>query len=94
MAFCNGPGDVKSPRVIVTPPSSRFCPCAAPMTRGMLCVALCAARIAAVPPTTMISTFARSRPPISEGIERGMRDLGYVEGRNIAYEFQALAKWA
>src|SRR5262249_6244050 len=24
--FCNGPGDVKSPRVIVTPPSSRFCP--------------------------------------------------------------------
>jgi transposase len=25
-AFCNGPGDVKSPRVIVTPPSSRFCP--------------------------------------------------------------------
>jgi hypothetical protein len=22
----NGPGDVKSPRVIVTPPSSRFCP--------------------------------------------------------------------
>src|SRR5262249_32460236 len=28
--FCNGPGDVKSPRVIVTPPSSRFCPWAAP----------------------------------------------------------------
>src|SRR5215471_5717072 len=25
-AFCNGPGDVKSPRVIVAPPSSRFCP--------------------------------------------------------------------
>jgi len=24
--FCNGPGGVKSPRVIVTPPSSRFCP--------------------------------------------------------------------
>src|SRR5262245_35519468 len=24
--FCNGPGDVKFPRVIVTPPSSRFCP--------------------------------------------------------------------
>src|SRR5262249_48887486 len=24
--FCNGPGDVKSPRVIVPPPSSRFCP--------------------------------------------------------------------
>jgi hypothetical protein len=24
--FCNGPGDVKSPRVIVSPPSSRFCP--------------------------------------------------------------------
>src|SRR5262249_45499159 len=24
--FCNGPGDVKSPRVIVTPPSSCFCP--------------------------------------------------------------------
>src|SRR6516162_1782722 len=24
--FCNAPGDVKSPRVIVTPPSSRFCP--------------------------------------------------------------------
>jgi hypothetical protein len=24
--FCNGPGDVKSPGVIVTPPSSRFCP--------------------------------------------------------------------
>src|SRR5262249_16431427 len=23
---CNGPGDVKSPRVIVTSPSSRFCP--------------------------------------------------------------------
>src|SRR5215470_5242844 len=29
-AFCNGPGDVKSPRVIVTPPSSRFCPWSAP----------------------------------------------------------------
>ena len=28
--FCNGPGDVKSPRVIVTPPSSRFCPWSAP----------------------------------------------------------------
>src|SRR6516162_4224437 len=42
---------------------------AAPMTIGMLCVALCAARIAAVPPTTMISTFARSRSPISEGID-------------------------
>src|SRR6516225_3531317 len=42
---------------------------AAPMTIGMLCVARCAARIAAVPPTTMISTFARSRSPISEGIE-------------------------
>ena len=27
---CNGPGDVKSPRVIVTPPSSRFCPWSAP----------------------------------------------------------------
>jgi hypothetical protein len=25
-AFCNGPGDVKSPRVIVASPSSRFCP--------------------------------------------------------------------
>ena len=25
-SFCNGPGDVKSPRVIVSPPSSRFCP--------------------------------------------------------------------
>jgi hypothetical protein len=24
--FCNGPGDVKSPRVIVASPSSRFCP--------------------------------------------------------------------
>ena len=24
--FCNGPGDVKSPRVVVAPPSSRFCP--------------------------------------------------------------------
>src|SRR6516164_5757838 len=24
--FCNGPADVKSPRVIVKPPSSRFCP--------------------------------------------------------------------
>jgi hypothetical protein len=24
--FCNGPSDVKSPRVIITPPSSRFCP--------------------------------------------------------------------
>src|SRR6266700_2590410 len=24
--FCNGPRDVKSPRVIITPPSSRFCP--------------------------------------------------------------------
>jgi hypothetical protein len=24
--FYNGPGDVKPPRVIVTPPSSRFCP--------------------------------------------------------------------
>src|SRR6266542_4096100 len=42
---------------------------AAPMTIGVLCVALCAARIAAVPPTTMISTFARSRWPISEGID-------------------------
>jgi hypothetical protein len=30
---------------------------AAPMTMGMLCVALCAARTAAVPPTTMTSTF-------------------------------------
>src|SRR5262245_3733087 len=29
-AFCNGPGDVKYPRVIVTPPSSRFCPWSAP----------------------------------------------------------------
>src|SRR6266446_6859771 len=29
-AFCNGSGDVKSPRVIVTPPSSRFCPWLAP----------------------------------------------------------------
>jgi hypothetical protein len=29
-AFCNGPGDVKFPRVIVTPPSSRFCPWSAP----------------------------------------------------------------
>jgi hypothetical protein len=29
-AFCNGAGDVKSPRVIVTPPSSRFCPWSAP----------------------------------------------------------------
>src|SRR5215831_13285512 len=29
-AFCNGPGDVKSPRVIVTLPSSRFCPWSAP----------------------------------------------------------------
>src|SRR5262249_36871312 len=29
-AFCNGPTDVKSPRVIVTPPSSRFCPWSAP----------------------------------------------------------------
>jgi hypothetical protein len=28
--FCNGPGDVKSPRVIVTAPSSRFCPWSAP----------------------------------------------------------------
>src|SRR5262245_9198483 len=28
--FCNGPGDVKSPRVIVTPPRSRFCPWSAP----------------------------------------------------------------
>jgi len=28
--FCNGPGGVKSPRVIVTPPSSRFCPWSAP----------------------------------------------------------------
>src|SRR5262245_61739139 len=28
--FCNGPGDVKFPRVIVTPPSSRFCPWSAP----------------------------------------------------------------
>src|SRR5262249_35368937 len=28
--FCNGPGDVKCPRVIVTPPSSRFCPWSAP----------------------------------------------------------------
>jgi hypothetical protein len=25
-AFCNGPSDVKSPRVIVASPSSRFCP--------------------------------------------------------------------
>jgi hypothetical protein len=24
--FCNGPGEVKSPRVIVTPLGSRFCP--------------------------------------------------------------------
>ena len=31
--FCNGPGDVKSPRVIVTPPSSRFCPWLAPRPR-------------------------------------------------------------
>ena len=27
---CNGPGGVKSPRVIVTPPSSRSCPWSAP----------------------------------------------------------------
>ena len=24
--FCNGPGDVKSPQVIIASPSSRFCP--------------------------------------------------------------------
>src|SRR6516225_8851372 len=42
---------------------------AAPMTMGMLCVAVCAARTATVPPATMISTFALSSSPISEGIE-------------------------
>jgi hypothetical protein len=39
------------------------------MTMGMLCVAVCAARIAAVPPATMTSTFALRRSLISEGID-------------------------
>src|SRR5947207_14716186 len=64
-AFCNGPGDVKSPRVIVTPPSSRFCPWSASrpphFCNGPGDVK--SPRVIVTPPSSRFCPWSASRPP-------------------------------
>src|SRR5262249_39924088 len=74
---------------------------AAPITMGMLCVAVCAARTAGVPPATMTSTFARRTSLISGGyrfdivtimakLKRNVAPFDITEVLHSAHEFLAI----